>query len=162
MTDYMTDEEILAWLEGDDLPTVEEETLEAEKAAQATQLAYEIELNKPAEPIVTGDDELDELLTLPVTIPTPIEFTKIAGNLEVKRMCDDEEKYLVRTEYPFNKFLVFDSRNEFYTYMQAQPAANRQFHEVVYDLPMRPLRKFAVDIDASTQLDLDLFSNSLF
>src|SRR5271163_2452231 len=51
--------------------------------------------------------------------------------------------FAVREEYPFNRYLVFNSVQSFYKYSQSVPAESRCFHEVM----SQDLRKVYVDID---------------
>lgn len=57
---------------------------------------------------------------------------------------DMNNPFVVHTEWPYRHFLIFRDDDEFIEYMNAQPEAERCFHEVIIGNP----RTVCVDIDA--------------
>jgi hypothetical protein len=83
----------------------------------------------------------DEPLVIPtMTLAQPPRVYK-----NTKSMLESEalNRFLVRTEYPYNHFLAFDSDEHFISYMNSCPEAERCFHEVIIGNP----RALMVDID---------------
>jgi hypothetical protein len=79
----------------------------------------------------------------PAVIPQPTEYA--TKTFEVEEAYE-RGKFVVQTEYPFRKFMVFNDYIEFFHYSRSLPEEQRCFHEVIIgDGP----RNLYVDIDGS-------------
>lgn len=74
---------------------------------------------------------------------TPRIYDKYATAIEI-----EPKAFITRSEFPYNRFLAHDSRESFIQWMEAQPADQRAYHEVITSI----YRRLVIDIDCSDEV----------